>query len=167
MRLGQNRKIFSFFSVLATLWAEPLPFTTAAPRGAGEGVDGVDMAVCLRVLTPDISDPQRNAADGGSDRCRVCPFRSRKLSRMYSQRSGGPELVDRTGEQTQDGRKVRERPLGTRELIRRRRVEGRRRVWQLEGWTAEEIRSYRSPQGRDGCNLSFASPWLRDVSAAD
>jgi hypothetical protein len=47
--------MFSVFSFFALVWADPLPFTAATPLGSGEGVDGVDMAACRRVLTPDIS----------------------------------------------------------------------------------------------------------------
>lgn len=53
MILGQNRKMFSFVSFLADLWADPFPFMIACSRGAGVGVEGVDTAAaCLRVLTP-------------------------------------------------------------------------------------------------------------------
>lgn len=106
IRLGQKRKMFSFFSVLATLWADPLPFTVASSRGAGEGVDGVDMAACLRVLTPDISFSQAKVADGDSLRCRVSPLSSGNLLHWYLQTSTGEaELVDHAGKRTPEGRK--------------------------------------------------------------
>lgn len=69
--------MFSLFPFLALLWADPLPFTAASARGAGEGVEGVDMAACLRVRTPDMSPNRRYVAGGSQDQdrggCRVLP----------------------------------------------------------------------------------------------
>jgi hypothetical protein len=66
--------MFSVFSFLALVWADPLPFTAATPLGSGEGVDGIDMAACRRVLTPDISLFTECSGPRQRSGSRVAPF---------------------------------------------------------------------------------------------
>jgi hypothetical protein len=77
--------MFSLVPFLALLWADPLPFTAVSARGAGEGVEGVDIAACLRVRTPDMSPLAGVSREGVKIEIDVdvacCPFHGGNLLR--------------------------------------------------------------------------------------